>query len=175
MEFIWAIGLVVVNALWLALVAMGLPGNWLMVASAGALTWWRLDAQDGRPMFGLITLCVAVGLALLGELFELLAGAAGAGRAGGTRRGSVGALIGGMLGAVFGTLAIPVPVVGTLTGACGGAFVGACLLELSGGRRMDSAIRSGLGAGVGHLIGVTLKFGIGVIIWMVLAIAAFWP
>jgi hypothetical protein len=60
-------------------------------------------------------------------------------------------------------------------GACGGAAAGAWLLELGSGQKMDRSIRSGVGAGIGRLAGTAIKFGIGVIVWIVIAIAAFWP
>ena len=41
MVYIWATSLVVINAVWLALVLVGLPGNWLMVATTALVAWWQ--------------------------------------------------------------------------------------------------------------------------------------
>jgi len=54
MLYIWGTLLVLLNAIWLALVMVGVPGNWLMVLSAALLSW-RLEAPDGG-MFSLWTL-----------------------------------------------------------------------------------------------------------------------
>jgi hypothetical protein len=44
-----------------------------------------------------------------------------------------------------------------------------------GGKKMEQSIRSGVGAGFGVLFGTTAKFAIGVIIWLIVAVAAFCP
>jgi len=175
--YLWATGLVVVNLLWLALVLLGLPGNWLMVASTLLVAWARWDGSRpaGEQMFSLWTLGVVVALAGLGELVEFLAGVAGARRGGGSAWGALGALLGGLVGAVVGSLAVPVPVLGTLIGACVGAGVGALLLELGSGRRLAVAVRSGVGGGVGRLLGTLGKLAVSVAIWLIVAVAAFWP
>ena len=67
------------------------------------------------------------------------------------------------------------PVVGSLVGACGGAFVGALLLELQKGEAFDFAVRSGKGAAVGRFWGTVSKLAVGVLIWITLAVAAFVP
>ncbi len=175
MPYLYATLLVILNALWLALVVAGLPGNWLIVLSTLLLAWWRWAAEPGRPMFGvpvLVTICV---LALAGEVAELLAGVVGAKVAGGSRRAALGAFVGALGGAVLGTLLIHVPVVGTLLGTCCGAGVGAWGLELTSGRPARASLKSGLGAGAGRLVGTLAKLAAGVAIWVVVTIAAFWP
>ena len=169
MSIALAVILTIVNLLWLFLVVLGMPGNWLMLAGAIAL-WWYEPA-----MFSIWTL-VAIGvLAGVGELLELLAGVVGSKKAGGTRRGTIGALVGGLIGAIVATFLIPIPVVGSLIGACVGAGLGAGGFELTGGRTMDDAVKSGVGAGVGRLVGTGIKLAIGVMIWIVCAVAAFLP
>ena len=176
MIYLWASLLVLLNGLWLGLVVLGLPGNWLMVLSTALVAWWQWEAgADGDPMFSLTPLVVIVVLAFAGEGFELLAGMYGSKKAGGTRWGSVGALIGGVIGGIVGTIFIPVPVLGSLIGACGGAGLGAWGLEFTGGRTMADSLRSGAGAGVGKLAGTLSKLAVGAAIWLVIAVAAFWP
>ncbi len=174
MLVVWAIALLIVNAVWLATVLVGLPGNWLMVLSTLLVVWLR-PAASAPPMFSYGTLLAIVALATAGEVLEFIAGAVGTKRAGGSKRGAKGALIGGLIGALIGTVAIPIPVIGSLLGACIGAAIGAAYMELSGGRSTDESLRAGLGAGVGRFAGSVAKFGVGIVIWLVVAVAAFWP
>ncbi len=171
MIYVWAIALLLLNTVWLALVLVGLPGTWLMVACTILVAWWHWDAG----MFHLWTLVAIVFLAALGELLEFVAGAAGAKRFGGTKWGAAGALVGSMVGGIIGTFAIPIPVIGSLLGACLGAAAGAILLELQSGQSFQVSFNSGTGAGIGRFVGTVLKFGDGVVIWLVVAVAAFWP
>ncbi|MFH1747126.1 MAG: DUF456 domain-containing protein [Planctomycetota bacterium] len=96
MTYVIASVLTLVNAVWLLLVVLGLPGNWLIVATTVAVAWWRweVDAGAGEPIFGLTVLIVIAVLAAVGEVFEFIAGAVGSKQAGGSRRGAVGALLG---------------------------------------------------------------------------------
>lgn len=177
MTYLVATLLVVVNLAWVGLNVLQLPGNWLMVATTAVVAWWRWDASKGPndQMFSLYVLIAIVVLAVAGEVLEFVAGAAGAKKAGASRRASWAALVGGLLGALVGTFAIPIPIVGSLVGACGGACVGAWAAELSAGREMDHAVRTGVGAGVGRLAGTLIKMALGGVIWLIVAVAAFWP
>lgn len=161
--------LTILNLAWLFLVILGLPGNWLMVIGAVALAFWQ------GSMFATWTLVAVVALAGVGELMEFLAGVLGSKKAGGTKRGAAGALVGGLVGGLLATFLIPFPVIGSLIGACVGAGVGAWGLELTGGLKMNAAMKSGVGAGVGRLVGTGVKLVAGAAIWLVLAIAAYWP
>jgi len=114
-------------------------------------------------------------LAVTGELIELLAGAVGARKFGGSRLASLGALGGGLIGAVFGTFMIPVPLFGTIIGAVLGAFTGSTGIELVRGATSDDAIRVGKGAAFGHVTGNLTKFALGCVIWMILAVAVLNP
>jgi uncharacterized protein len=174
MPYLWATLVTLLNVVWLALVALGLPGTWLMVATAAGVAWWQAARGSPNPLFSLWTLIAATALAALGEFAEFAAGAAGARRTGATKRGARGALIGGLVGALLGT-AIPVPVIGSLLGAGAGAAIGAAFAEFSGGRRVDDSLRAGVGAGIGRLAGSLVKLVIGALIWLELAVAAFWP
>jgi len=167
--------LTLLNAIWLLLTVLGLPGNWLMIAGTLAVAWWSWKAQPAAPMFSTAVLVAACGLALTGELLELLAGLLGSRTAGGTRRGATGALLGALAGGILGTFLIPLPILGSLLGTCAGAALGAWGLELSGGRTMRASLRSGLGAGLGRFFGTTAKLAIGLVIWIMLGMAAFWP
>ncbi len=170
MLYLWSTLLILLNALWLMLVVFGLPGNWLIVISACLFAWWR--AED--DVFSIYTLIAIAALAVLGELIEFFAGAGGAKRAGAGWRGSIGALLGALTGAIFGTFLLPIPFLGTLIGACVGAGLGAWGLELAGGRKLQDSARFAMGAGIGEFLGITSKFILGIIIWLIVAVAAFW-
>ena len=45
MVYLWATILVVANAVWLFLNLLGLPGNWLMVASTALVAWLYWDQR----------------------------------------------------------------------------------------------------------------------------------
>jgi uncharacterized protein YqgC (DUF456 family) len=171
MLYVWSFALVLLNAAWLLMVFFGLPGNWLIVISTCLFAWWQWD--DG--IFSIYTLLAITILAVLGELVEFLAGAGGAKKAGAGWRGSIGAIVGAVTGAIVGTFTLPIPVLGTLLGACIGAGLGAWGLELAGGRKLRDSVRSGIGAGVGEFLGITTKFILGGLIWVIVAVAAFSP
>jgi uncharacterized protein YqgC (DUF456 family) len=177
MPYVWGAVLCIVNALWFVTIVAGFPGTWLMVGSTVFVAWWwRHGTGPGQPaMFSIWTLVAITAIAAAAELFEFLAGVAGSRRAGGTRWGALGALLGGLVGAIVATPLIPLPVLGSLMGACIGAAVGALMLELYSGQKFDISLRSGVGAGVGTLFGRAIKLTAGAAIWVIVAIAAFWP
>src|SRR5579864_6848013 len=86
-----------------------LPGNWFIVGLTLLFALFvRQSAGEGMNWY-----CVAtvVGLAVLGEVIELAAGAAGAAKSGGSRRGMVLAVVGAMIGSIAGTfLGVFIPV-----------------------------------------------------------------
>jgi uncharacterized protein YqgC (DUF456 family) len=156
-----------------ALVAIGLPGTWLMlVLGAGTLAAmsWLGAATDAAAAWW--TLGVGVALALVGEVVETAAGAAGSQAGGGSRRGMVGAVVGGFVGGIAFTPLIPIPLVGTLIGAMIGTFAGALIGERSsptppGG--IDS-VRAATGATLGRLVGSMGKTLIAAVLWAVLSL-----
>ncbi|MBN2593126.1 MAG: DUF456 domain-containing protein [Sedimentisphaerales bacterium] len=163
--------LILLNVVWLMLVVFGLPGNWLIVISTCLFAWWRWE--DG--VFSIYTLTAIVVLAILGELFEFLGGVQGAKRAGASWRSSIAAVAGAVAGAIIGTFLIPVVFLGTVLGACLGAGFATWSLELSRSRKMGESVRCAVSAGLGELLGITAKITVGVIIWLMVAVAAFWP
>jgi uncharacterized protein YqgC (DUF456 family) len=177
MPYLWAIVLCLVNAAWFVTIVAGFPGTWLMVGSTVFVAWWwRGGTASGQPgMFSIWTLVAITAIAAAAELAEFLAGVAGSRRAGGTRWGALGALLGGLAGAIVATPLIPLPLLGSLMGACLGAAVGALALELYTGQKFDVSVRSGLGAGAGTLFGRAIKLVAGAAIWVIVAVAAFWP
>ena len=171
MIYLWASLLCVVNAGWLSLTLLMLPGNWMMLATTMLAAWWL----RGAGMFSPWTLVAIVALALIGELVEFFSSAVGVSKSGGTRWGGTGSLLGAVVGAIGGTLLIPVPLLGSLVGVCVGAAGGALAGELATGRSGSQSAKSATAAGAGRLVGTAVKFIIGVVIWSIIAIAAFWP
>ncbi len=161
--------LVILNAFWLILVPFSLPGNWLIVFTTALFAWWQRD----NNVFSIYTLITIAVFALAGEIVEFFAGAAGAKKAGAGRLGAVAAVFGAVVGAIAGTFIIPL--IGTIIGACIGAGLAASVAELASGKPADASIRSGLGASAGHLFGSISKLALGIAIWLIVAIAAFWP
>lgn len=177
MIYVWATLLSLLNGLWLLLGILGLPGTWLMVASTALLAWWQWNGgkEAGPQMFSLGVL-IAIGvLALVGEVLELVAGLVGSKKAGGTKWGAVGAILGTIVGGIAATFVIPVLIIGSIIGACLGAAIGAGAFEMISGRTLKPSVKSGVGAGVGRFGGMIIKLGIGVLIWLIIAVAAFWP
>ena len=177
MPYVWATILVILNGVWLGSNLFGLPGNWFMLIGTGALAWYYSGTAGpgGHAMFSPFVLVAVLLLALAGEVLEITTGMVGAKKAGASKRGAVGALVGGLVGAIVGTFAIPVPVVGSLIGATLGAAGGAVLFEMSAGKELAGSLKAGAGAGAGRLLGTLIKLVVGAAIWVVVAVAAFWP
>jgi len=171
MLYLWSTILILLNGFWLVWDIFGLPGNWLIVVSTWLFAWWRRD----QSVFSIYTLIAITALAVVGELFEFFGGMHGAKRAGASWSGSIAALAGAITGAILGTFLIPILFLGTLFGACLGAGLGAWALEFSRGKKMEQSVRYAVGAGLGEFLGITSKFALGIVIWFVVAIAAFWP
>jgi uncharacterized protein YqgC (DUF456 family) len=150
--------LIVIVSWFLQLV--GLPGNWLIVATAAAYAWLVTDGS--RAALGWQAVALLVVLALVGELVEFLAGAMGAAKAGGSRRGTVLAIVGSLVGGIVGLfVGIPIPVIGSLVSAIlfggVGAMIGAILGESWKGRDFDTSLEVGKAAFVGRLLGTVGK------------------
>jgi hypothetical protein len=145
---------------------VGAPGLWVMVLGTLGYVWVTHGAYAGVR-----TIVVIVVLAGIAELVEFMAAGAAARRAGASKRGVWGALIGGILGAIF--LTVAVPIIGTIIGVCVGTFLGALVGELTGGSELGGSMRIGIGAVWGRLLGTLAKllFGcaiLGTVLWTAL-------
>lgn len=149
------------------------PGIWLAIACAGLAQWWWWDRFQ-TPMFSWWTLGICAGLGVLAEVFELVASAFGAAKAGGTKKSAVGSVVGGAFGAIIGTILIPIPILGTILGAAIGAGGGALLLEKHWGEKTwKDAGKVGAGAAAGRLAATLAKLAFAVVIAAILSVAAF--
>jgi uncharacterized protein YqgC (DUF456 family) len=164
-------------------VVAGLPGTWLMIGLAVAMEMldgrWSSAAigADEPVTHGWLVIGACVVLAAAGEVVEAAAGAAGTRAGGGTRRGMIGAILGGFVGAIAFTPLIPIPIVGTLAGAVIGSFAGAVVAELTrhDPPGVEGAVRAGVGAAVGRVLGTMGKTLFAAVVWAVLCVSAFWP
>lgn len=141
---------------------LGLPGNWLIVAMAAACFWFRPSELSSHV--ALVALASILLISLIGEALEFSAGALGASRMGGSKRGTVlaigGSIAGAICGLFVGTL-IPIPIVGNLIASlmlgAAGAFSGAIVGERWAGKDWDSSLQIGNAAFWGRLLGTVAK------------------
>jgi uncharacterized protein YqgC (DUF456 family) len=174
LETIFGVAFACWGAICVFALLVGLPGTWILIASAvlvDALD--RLWLPAGAPFtFHPITIAGCIALAAIGELLEFALSAAGAKRFGASARGMWGSVVGGVVGAIAGTLALPI--IGTLVGAALGTAAGAVLGELSSrDKTLAETAKPALGAVIGRLLGTLAKLPIALVVWVVLAVAAF--
>lgn len=147
----------------LALNVAGLPGNWVLVATAAVVAL--------IPGFGELTwtwFFVVLGLALLGEAIESLLGLVVVAKKGGTRWGVIGSFLGGIGGVILGSAVAP-PFGGIALGFVG-AFAGAVAGEYMREQRSGEAVRVGFWAFVGRSMAIMGKIACGAgIVWIIIA------
>lgn len=148
----------------LILIVLGLPGLWIMVATA--VVYNMIVPDDPIGWVSLIAVGV---LALVAELLEFSLAGRYARKYGGSRRAGWGAILGGIIGAMVG---LPVPIIGPVLGAFVGSFVGALVAEFTGGASASDATRVAKGALLGRVVSTMLKIGIGFTIGIWIFIAA---
>ena len=166
-------------ACWL-LNLLTLPGNWGIPILAVGMAWFfPVDTPPGSPGIGWIVVGVLVGLAVLGEILEWVAGAAGAARQGASRRAIALSLLGScgvsMFGAVLGSGVFPVigTLIGAVIGGAAGAWAGAYLGEMRSGRSRSERLAVGRSAAIGSVLGTVAKLVIGIVMVGVIAAAVF--
>ncbi|MEZ6136939.1 MAG: DUF456 domain-containing protein [Pirellulaceae bacterium] len=141
---------------------LGTPGNWAVVLMAGGCLWFApIENQSHVAWPAFIAILV---VAAFGELLEFAAGALGASRMGGSKRGTVLAMLGSIGGAIagmfFGSI-IPIPILGPVIAAlllgASGAFGGAIAGERWAGKDWDQSLQIGSAAFWGRLLGTLGK------------------
>ncbi len=178
-QIAWGIALVLAAmCCWFANV-FTLPGNWLIVGLAAIFTYLLPPAEYGRG-FGWITVAVLALIAVLGEVIEFAAGAAGAAKHGASRRAMFLSIVGAAVGSITGAaVGIPVPIIGPLVAAVGGgaagAFGGAYLGEIWKGKLHPERTAVSTGALIGRLFGTVGKLAAGAAMVAVLAVMTFMP
>ena len=166
--FGWVL-LVLVGLAGLILNILGLPGIWLI-----ALVTIIYGYASGWDVY--VGTWIALTLLIFGvtaELIEFFAGAAGAKKFGGSKRGMIGAIVGALVGGIALTPVIPIPIVGTVIGSIIGTFAGAFLVEagIVGKTHRESGM-AGLGASIGRTVGIVVKTGFGFSMWLISVIAS---
>ena len=152
-----------------------LPGNWMAIALIAAYA--VLGPQTGVVAVSWGTAAAAFALGLAGEAVEFLAAAAGAKRAGASRRSTFYAIVGSMIGAIGGAVVgVPIPIVGSILAAIIfgglGATAGAMYGEWTDGRPWRENVRIGEAAFWGRTLGTIGKTTIGLLIvgWVTIAV-----
>jgi uncharacterized protein YqgC (DUF456 family) len=150
----WVI--VALMVLSLLIIPLGWPGLWILVALVG------LGAVLGEVSAGILLLALAV--AGLAELLELLIVRRMSLRWGGSSRAFWGAVIGGTIGVLVG---LPVPVLGPVLAGIAGSFLGAALLAFHESRDLVAAGRVGWGVVLGRTLAAFVKVAAGLVILVV--------
>jgi uncharacterized protein len=172
MYYLWAFLLIFACGLAWLTTLVALPGNWIIAGLAALFAWlWPLESGRG---INWTTVAVLLGLAILGEIIEFAAGAAGAAKQGASKRAimlsMVGAVVGSMLGIAVG---LPIPFLGSfimaLLGGAAGAFFGAYIGESWKGKLHEERVAAGRGAFTGRLWGAAGKLAIGAIMLVIIA------
>jgi len=134
-------------------VVPGLPGTPLALIAAIA---HRL--YFGAASVNNFVLLVLVMLTVVSLVFDFLASVLGAKQFGATWRGAAGAVVGGVIGIFF-----------SVPGIILGPFVGAALFEMFGDQEFKKAVKAGVGAVIGLLLGTVGKSVICVIMMALFA------
>lgn len=133
----------------------GLPGNFIILGASILYGWY-----GGFDEITVKTIIILIVLAVAGELIEFLLGILGSKKYESSNRAIVGSIIFGIIGAIMGA-----PFffgIGAVVGAFAGAFAGAIIVELSQGKKMDEALKSGWGAFIGRVAGTISKGAVGI-------------
>lgn len=165
---IWAaaISLLLAALLGFVLTLLTLPGLWLPLLVALGFQWFE------PTMFSWWTIGAAVLLGVAAEALEFVATAAGAAKAGGTKRSAAGAILGTIAGALVGSVLLIFPV-GTILGAVVGAGAGAVLLDKTRDQRTwTESTKVGAGAAAARGIALVIKASFSALIALLLIIAA---
>jgi uncharacterized protein len=174
-HYLTVLVLIILLAVEWGVALFGLPGNWFMVVTFAGFAGWLLPPHD--PMWvtwAYVAACAVI--ALVGEIAEVAASAAGVAK-GGSKRGAFMAMVGAIIGAVIGAfIGVPIPVIGSLIGvivmSCVGAMVGAFAGEMWKGRTMGHSAAIGKAAFIGRFLGSIAKIACGTIIFAVASLAA---
>jgi len=179
LQYVFATLFFVLGGVCVVLVVVQLPGTWALLGLAVLLEYLdRLYLPDGdQQTFGWWVLGGCLALAVIGEIIEFIAGAAGAKKGGSSNRGMWGALIGGIAGVfIFTPIFFFIPIFGAFFGAVLGTFVGAIIGELTADEAtVKGSVKPAIGATIGRVLGTVGKVGIAMAMWLTLSVSAFWP
>ena len=143
----------------------GLPGNFIILGVSILFGWY-----GGFQEITVKIIIILIILALMGELIEFLFGILGSKKYESSNRAIIGSIIFGIIGAIVGAPFIFG--IGAVVGAFAGAFAGAIVVELSQGKKMDEALKSGWGAFLGRVAGTISKGAVGIAMIAITVVAA---
>jgi uncharacterized protein YqgC (DUF456 family) len=147
----------------MVLIVLGLPGLWIMIASA--ITYNIVVPERPMSWLSIAGICA---LGVVAEVLDFSLAGKYARKYGGSRKAAWGAIIGGMIGAFVG---VPVPIVGPVIGALIGSFAGALVGEFRDTGDTGAAAKVATGALIGRVLGTVIKVGLGftIAIWIFIA------
>lgn len=164
MDYLAATIVILMSLVGVVLTVLTLPGAWAALLAAIACKLWQPELMEWS------TIGAAAGVALLAEIIEFLASAAGASKAGGSKRGALGAVIGSLLGAILGAPFLLF--VGAIIGAVIGAGLGAIIAERGlVGRTWTDSVKIGKGAAVGRFWATIVKVALAGVVAVMLTVA----
>jgi uncharacterized protein YqgC (DUF456 family) len=169
-DWIAALAIVVVSILGMLLTAFTLPGLWLNIILVFVIWWfWKPHFYESPGW----TFGGALAIAVIGEIAEFVAGAAGAAKGGSSRAGAIGAMVGAIAGAI---LMVPVlPPLGTIVGGVLGAAAGTILVERGyKNRTWQHSMQAGTGAAIGRALATIAKTLCAIAVALILCVGAFW-
>ncbi len=156
MSFIVASIYIIISLIGLFCIFIGFPGNFIILFASVLIAWYY--------EFELIKLKIIIilfALAVLGEILEFIIGIVGSKKKKSSNKAIIGSMVFSVIGAiVFSPLLFGF---GAIVGAFAGAFFGAFLIEYIKVKDASIAYQSGIGAFLGKLGGVLVKFVIGII------------
>ncbi len=163
------------SAAWAATL-FALPGNWVIVGLAAVFAVF-FPAGEGHGLRW-SAVGIAAGLAVVGEVIELSAGAAGARRAGASRRSAIYALVGTIVGSIVGATVTHSHSDRRADHRCLGRgrswapLPGRLSEKRRSARDLPQSVAAGKGALLGRLVGAVGKLGIGAVMIVIIVIGA---
>lgn len=152
------VGVLLVVLGFVGLLLPALPGMPLIAVGIAAIAW-----ADSFTRIGVPTLVAVVVLAVLGSLMDYAAGVLGARRAGASRWGLAGAVLGLLAGLPFGLLGLAV-----------GPGLGAMALEYLRDKNLRRSATAGVGVLLGFVLGTALKYAVAMTMVGLAVLAYFW-
>ena len=162
----------VISLMSIVLNVVSLPGNWVILVAALALT---IGHHGHHPHWAFLIVIFMV--LFVAEGIEFLSGLAGTKIFGGSKPAAWAAIGGAMMGGIIGFPPLTAAMFGIdhIVMAIFGAFVCAWVVELIRERPMKEALMAALGAALGRGAGLVTKIVAGVIAWVILGIAYWLP
>jgi uncharacterized protein YqgC (DUF456 family) len=147
---------------------IGISGTWLVVIAALIAA-----VLSGAGFPGLGTILFFIYLAILVEVAEVVAGAWGVKKRGGSGWAGFMAVVGGLAGLFLGSV-IPIPVIGGLLGMLAGSFALVYAVEVRRLRKSGAAAHIAMGAVLARVLVILMKTlaTLGMTTWLAIGLAS---